>query len=163
MVYSVYSHPGRNEERSKETCSAFSSAIRLLKQCFPPNWNFPRKPMPRDRKNWSPCQPEKELVCQEEMSHSPDNFPDYLAWETRAGSVMGQWPRPEWDRLFIYNSCLLFKHKLWDWQDGSVGKGCLSLSWGFDLNLILEPIWRLIQLDFWLPTCYVACVALLHD
>lgn len=68
------------------------------------------------------------------MSHSSDNFPDYLAWETRAGSVMGQWPQPEWDCLFIYNSCLLFKHKPGDWWDGSVGKGCLSLSWGLEFD-----------------------------
>lgn len=30
------------------------------------------------------CQPEKELVCQEVISHSSDNFPDYLAGETGA-------------------------------------------------------------------------------
>lgn len=132
-------------------CLFFS--YQVTEAVVPPNWNSPRKPMPRDRKNWSPCQPEKELVCQEEMSHSSDNFPDYVAWETRAGSVMGQWPQPEWDCLFICNSCLLFKHKLWDGQDGSVGKDCLSLRWGleFDTGTHMEIH------TTWLLTPYMFC------
>lgn len=142
----------------------FPSAIRLLKQ-----WSqgiFFKNPMLRDGKSWRLAPPRGGICLPRRDSHSSDTFLDYLAGETRTETVMGNDRISKGLLMYIqclpaiyHHSCLVFKCKPWGWQDGSVGKGSSSPSWGLELDPRTQMVGEnwLGQRDFWFPTCLVRC------
>lgn len=54
--------------------------------------NFPKNSMPRDGKSWKLVSLRGGICLPRTDSHNSDTFPDYLAGETRADTVMGSNP-----------------------------------------------------------------------
>lgn len=138
----------------------------------PEELNFPKNSMPRDGKSWKLVLLRGEICLPRRDSHNSDTFPDYLAGETRADTVMGS-NHTMSGTAFLYttlpcylnNSCLPFKCKPWGRQDGSIGKGSSSLSWELEFDPGTHMVGEnwLLQLDFWLPTSLVTCASFTNN
>lgn len=107
-------------------------SYQTIERADPEKLEFPNNLMLLKEKADAWCQPEEELVSQEEMLHSSDNLSDHHVGQTRAETITCQWwagPHLDEDCLVMHTSCPLFNLNLLSgvWRIGVGGEGSMDI------------------------------------